>query len=328
MAAARGRQLEQLRQQALAHPADAAVLRVYADALLEAGDALGEFIHAQQRDPDAEVPYAVLRSLLGPLHGRTEHVEVLGGALRVVRLARVTPRELRRLTGRAEWEGVTTLSFARGPTARTRRLPALEAFGLLTHPVCRGLREVLDLDDETFRRLADCERSYERVGLLTEANLAQPPVAPLNLRLRVLEVASAPADQHRLGAWLLAGGRRLLGCALQLVVNVGGAQALRLLPEAGHSLARLEGPDFVATREGGRWAVVLRPPAHEFEGSLQAGVLGEAISAAAGALASLEVHAVDRGWSLSPLREAGSRVERFSLVVSTAPPEWDDLAPF
>ena len=187
--------LENLRRAAAERPDDVALHLVYSDALSEAGDPLGELIHRQCFDPQAEVPEELSRRLLGCLYGRVERFRIVRGFLREVRLGRVSPRETRRMIGAPEWVGVTALSFARGATVRTQRLPAVELFDLINHPACHGLREVTDLDDETLRRLADVSRTFDRLGVQLHP-LRDGPFGPVKLRAKVLRLSHGYGERQ------------------------------------------------------------------------------------------------------------------------------------
>ena len=305
-----------MRRAALERPDDVATHLIYADALMEVGDPLGELMHRQCLDPKAEAPYALVRRLLGRLSPYVESWRVVRGFLREVRVRRVTPRDFRRLIGRPEWDGVTALSFARGATVRTQRLPALEVFELISHPMCRGLRDVIDLDDETLRRVADVSRSFARLGVQLHS-LRDGPFGPVMLWAKVLELSRGNNSID----WMLGSGRPLLERVEALKLTETGPEPLMLLHDAGERLTSIEAPHVSATRVGSRWRVSLTP-ARFTEQTVYWDVprLVAAVRAVATRLASLEIQVPDYGPAVLDRIRLAARDVDFTLVL-TGPAE-------
>lgn len=304
-----------MRRVALERPDDVAAHLIYADALIEAGDSLGEVMQRQCLDPNAEAPYGLGRRLLGRLFPYVESWRIVRGFLREVRVRRVTPRNYRRATGRPEWEGVTSISFARSPASRTGRLPAREACELLVHPVCRLVREVLELDDETFRLLSDAERSFERVSV----DILRWPTHlfnPLNFSIKGLELTCARRTVEAVN-WLLTVGRPLLDRVETLVLENGGYAPLWLLSVGDTRLARLESGPISATRDELGWRVRMTPP--RFTGAGAYGDVRELLRAIEGAspvLSALEIHMPDYGPEVLERVRLAARGVAFTLVLT------------
>lgn len=313
--------LERLRRAALERPDDLATHLVYADALMEVGDPLGEVMRRQCADPAVEAPYDVARRLLGRLYPYVERWRVVRGFLREVRLRRVTPRNFRRAAGRPEWEGVTSISFARGRTVRTSRLPAPAVVDLLSHPVCRSVREVLDLDDETLRRLAGAPRSFERVST-NFFHWRRQPGDPIQLKVRMLEFTSDRQVTDAIG-WLLADGRPLFDSVSELLLPDPGYLPLSLLPVAGPQLRRLDALQVHATRDGERWRVLLTPPWFPPGGlAWDLPVLEEAIRDAVPCSSSLEVQMPDYGPAVLDRVRLAARDLDFTLTLTGPAEPW------
>lgn len=304
--------LENLRRAAMARPEDLALHLVYSDALSDAGDPLGELIQRQCVDPETEIPEAMSRQVLGALHGHAVGWRIVRGFLREVRLKRTSPRELRQLVGRPEWDGVTALSFARGATVRTQRLPDLEIFDLISHPMCSGLREVTDLDDETLRRVADVSRSFDRLGVQLHP-LRDGLFGPVMLWAKVLKLSHGNNSIE----WMLGAGRPLLERVEALELADKGPDPLMLLHDAGERLTSIEAPHVSATRVGLRWRVILTP-ARFTEHSVYWDVpqLVAAVRAVAARLASLEIRMPDYGPAVLDRIRLAARDVDFNLVLT------------
>jgi len=249
--------IDDLRRECAQRPEDRALHLVYADALTEAGDELGQLIMAQAADPAARVPDDLQRRLLGRLVNAAEDCAIELGLLRYVRLRRVTPREFTRLTGRREWEGVRDIGFGRGRKWSTSLLPAREVVDLLTHPVLGALRQVTELDAASFLLLCRCELSLERVTVVGVGrwNISIP--APLlrmkELGLKALNNARDAPD------WLVSTGRPIYETLEAIRLYGWSYEELALLHEPPPRLRRVLGPCTEAMLQADGWHVRLDP---------------------------------------------------------------------
>ena len=145
--------LEAMKAAVLADPDDLLTLQVYADALLELGDPLGEVVRAAAHHPFPRVAHASEHFIAGKLASSLIDLTLERAVMTAVTLRRLTPRGFARITGRKEWHSVRSIHFERGKTAKTQVLPVNEVVGLLTHPVMSSLREVTGFDQAVLAEL-------------------------------------------------------------------------------------------------------------------------------------------------------------------------------
>ena len=297
--------VESLREAVLARPGDVETLLVYADALTEAGDPMGEIIHRQQLDPTYVTPDGIGKKQLGVLAKHLKHYRVVNGFLRAVTLNRLPPLQLKKLIGRPEWATVESLSFSRGLRPATQRLASAETVELITHPACASLKEVLDLDDGTTRRLAGLNRHFERVGLIEVPHISGRPVTDTRWSVGTLEVSMySPVN------WLGGPGRPLLDGVRKLKLHRGDCAALELVGVLSPRLERIEAPGLLATRTGERWTAKLTPLfKNANEGHYGVAGLVGGIALAVPFLEHLEIRIPDHGpETVRRIREAAEGV--------------------
>lgn len=250
--------LEALRQAAIERPDDESVHLVYADALLEAGDPLGELIVAQCRDPHRIPNEEEFARAAGPLYRAGAAFGVRRGILRTILLKRVTPTQLRRLVGKPAWEPVFAIEFGRGRCARA--WPTQPLVDLVTHPVCRRLSELYFLHLEGLVRLLPIDRRFELVHVDVNDETQYPELAETSVQLKIRELVidcAWPTDRPL--HWLLGPGSRVLEAAESLALSSHGFDVVELIPNAPPSLVRLSSEKVIATRSATGWDLVLVP---------------------------------------------------------------------
>ena len=246
--------LHRLRRTAAALPDDEAAHRVYADALMEAGDPLGDFIAAQCTAPSLDVPGALWRRVAGPLRRFSDDVVVRRGLLREVHLRRLTPTEYQRLIGHPAWDTVRAVAFRRSRRART--LPAQLVTALLAHPVCGHVRDVGGLDFNTFVALTGQPLALDVVGVEDDV-VDFRRSAGTSLQLRTLGVCTTSPGSYR--EWLLGAGRRVFESLETLVFYAWPYEELSFLEVAPARLTRLVGRRTESVRREGRWHLMFEP---------------------------------------------------------------------
>jgi hypothetical protein len=255
-AAPRPEALQRLRQLALGQPGDAAAHLVYADALLEAGVAEGELI-ARMCAGLESAPLPMIERLLGRLRASAEDWTIERGFLRSVGLRRITPTEFTRLTGRHEWEGVTSVRISRG--ASQRPLGASQVTGLLTHPVMRMLRAVEGIDQPTFLALCAHPLSLDRLGVTDNLMWRSPPMPEPRLRVRHLSLRLW-SSVSEINEWLMGAGSPLISELESVHVEGFHDEDLDWLAvTVAPRLTRVTGRTTSATRDEDRWSVTLDP---------------------------------------------------------------------
>jgi uncharacterized protein (TIGR02996 family) len=186
------------------NPADTAARLVYADWLLERGDARGELIHLQCKPQLDEREQKRMRGLLrkhakawlGPVSGSTDVQSRVWdrGFLRFVRLENGRFREIREAVGHPAWTTVRTVDAACN----------VMAIDLLCHPVMRGVRMVTRLHPANLPALAMRAEPFA----IEQLDVIQPDPMPQELRtphwpglprLRVLSIGSHAPDEL---AWM------------------------------------------------------------------------------------------------------------------------------
>jgi uncharacterized protein (TIGR02996 family) len=182
-----------LRTKVLADPDDAALRSVWADALIEGGDPLGELIAIQDRARDAPLTAAQdkrMRSLvakhrvawLGPLSGVCQHREGLLFDRGLLAECQIQVKQLAALgaaVGDPGWTAVRRIWFCDRYAWDPRIIP------LLVHPVMRSLREVFTIGmNRVFPALARCERPlpFTTIWAVEDAFRGPSPVTIRDVR--------------------------------------------------------------------------------------------------------------------------------------------------
>ena len=195
---------EALLTQIFRNPADTGARLVYADWLLERGDARGELIHLQCKELLDAREEKRMRGLLrkhaktwlGPVSGATDVRSRVWdrGFLHYVRLERGHFREIREAVGHHEWTTVRTLNAACNALA----------IDLICHPVMRELRTVTRLHPDNLSKLAMRAEPFA----IEQLDIIQPDHMPQGLRtphwpglpeLRVLSIGAHAPDEL---AWM------------------------------------------------------------------------------------------------------------------------------
>lgn len=249
--------LDSLRRTVIERPDDEAAALVYADALLDVGDPLGELIAAQCRNPNMPVSEEMYARVAGPLYRAGEAFGVRRGILRTIALRRLTPTKLRRLVGSPAWETVDAIEFRRG--RRARSLPTGPVFDLVTHPNCSRVTQLYSLHIEGLVALLPVRRSYEIVHVEVDDHTVYPDVSePVRVSIQQLVIGSFyPRDEPL--DWLFAHGRRALDAAETLVLPTPLFEALDVLVIAPSTLRRVSSARAGATRTDDGWAVTVMP---------------------------------------------------------------------
>lgn len=186
VAGSRASPRDELRARVLADPDDAALRSVWADALIERGDPLGELIAIQDRARDAPLTPAQdkrMRSLiakhrvawLGALSGVCQHREGLLFDRGLLAECQIQVKQLAALaaaTGDPGWTAVRRMWFCDRYAWDPRIVP------LLVHPVMRSLREVFAIGlNRVFIALARHERPLPFTTLWTIDDTFRGPTA-------------------------------------------------------------------------------------------------------------------------------------------------------
>ena len=108
--------IEVMRETVLANPDDELALQVYADALLERGDPLGEVVRVAAQHPFPRLAHPSEHFIAGRLASSLIDLTLERTVMTAVTLRRLTPRGFARITGRREWH-----SMRAAPTHRHGR---------------------------------------------------------------------------------------------------------------------------------------------------------------------------------------------------------------
>lgn len=256
-----------LRGRVLDDPDDLEALRVFGDALMEAGDELGFHIAESLSGDEPPLSPELQTRLLGRLGSAVAACDVRHGFLRHVSLSSVNAKQLRGLIGRAEWEGVTSVSLG----LRRRPRGAANAGGLvlplLRHPVCRHVRAVEQLGFEAFMALCETELRYERLHLVDLPYWGiNTPLRRGTLSVRNLALDGRGGDLGSVLPWLKTWGRAVYDRVEVLVLGAEYGTSLEAVLDApGASLRQIAAVDGTATREASGWhfGLTLRLPRNQ-----------------------------------------------------------------
>lgn len=248
--------LDRLRKLAAERPEDESAHLVYSDALLEVGDAQGALI-SEMCAGGRDVPETLAKRLLGRLWRHADFWTFERGFLRALGLRRTGARDLAKITGIPEWEGVTSLDISRGPSGRS--LPVGEVVAMLTHPVMHTLRAVSGLDQPTFLALCGYPLALNRLDVLDNQmwrspKLPEPLLRPKHLSLRLYSSAS------NVNAWLWGAGQSILSELESIHVECFHDEDVAWLAvEDLPQLVRVSNKVATATREEGGWTATFDP---------------------------------------------------------------------
>lgn len=316
--------LAALRQLVLDRPNDEAAHLIYADALMENGDPLGEVIRWHCAHPDDALPPEQLRAAFGLLGRCAEDLGLVRGIPRYVRLRRVTPTLFGRLVGYPSWESVRSITFLR--SRRGWGLPTQSVVALLAHPVCSRVREVVDIHLPGLVHLAQQPLTYDRLVLFDDppTDYRRVLASPVRLRARALGLASRFRVPHMV-RWMMNEGRELLRTAESVSAWCDLPDLLPLFEAELPQLQRISCAGADVWREGGRWHLTVDPL--KASGALDSPAVGRALaefeallSRYAGVLASVTLAGPDLGSAVASRFERCASAASFSYEWGTSPP--------